>query len=58
MHRSAETKSARDSWGLDVSVRVTPLKRRALLPVWLCDCLVGALGLAALLALAVMGRWL
>jgi hypothetical protein len=44
--------------GLDVKIHIAPLSQRALLPVWVCDCLVGGLGLAALLALSALAHWL
>lgn len=57
MNEKKETGNAGNNWGLDVSIWVTPLSRRALLPVWLCDCLVGALGVSTLLALSAVVRW-
>ena len=58
MNTAGEMRSATNNWGLDVTIRVVPLARKTLLPVWLCDCLVGALGLAALLGLSALVHWL
>jgi hypothetical protein len=58
MSRTEEMGNATGNWGLDVTIRVVPLERKTLLPVWLCDCLVGALGLAALLGLSALAHWL
>lgn len=56
--KATETRTGNNpnKWGLDVCIHVKPLSRRALLPVWLCDCLVGALGLCTLLALSALVR--
>ena len=41
-----------------MTVRVVPLSGRRLLPLWLCDGLVGALGLTALLGLSALAHWI